>query len=654
MTETQAARYPPGVTPGKRIVVLSALLLATILASLDSSFVPIAFPDMIDKLDTSTSVVVWVALGYLISATGLMLLSPRISQAIGPDRVYQLGVAIYAAAMIACAWAPDVNTLIALRVVQGAGMALFLPITFTIASELYLPQERLKALSIMQAGNALGFVLGPIFAGWLLDAYDWRALFSTRIPLAALAVLGSLAVANPIYRTRTTRVANWDLVGATFLTLAIFGLLFGLNRLPVEDNHRDWLAWLITIAGVAALVGFVRAERASNAPLIDLKLFTESREFTRASIAFTAYFAALPVQLFILPLVLLAGMEMTAWNTGMTLAVIAVVTTALNAAAGTLAKRYQPAQLASAGVIATMLGYLALLPVQPTHGTLQLLPALILLGIGSALFFAPNNSLLLGSVPDRARVTAASLIGVLRQSGYAAGFALIASLVTATQDNIEEIWTAASAAHLNVQTATGMAFLFEEGGIFAPEVLFFIMRLGVLLAMLILLVALLNSWPKLQLARRTRSFIASGAIAAAVAAVVGIAAASGIPLSFRGAEAAPPDTSALTVTAFGMANREVKDSVPAVAPNERGTELFAAHCAACHGPDGRGVAELGVTLVGSKYTASLAPDALVEFLKVGRMPGQPGSIRNGVMPGFAYLPADELDAIANYVKEIHE
>ncbi|NBU26255.1 MAG: MFS transporter, partial [Gammaproteobacteria bacterium] len=155
------------MTPALRRWVLAALLLATVLASLDSSFVPIAFPDIIDKLDTSTGVVVWVALGYLISATGLMLLSSRLSAALGADRVFQLGVLVYALAMAACAYAPDIRSLIALRVVQGAGMALFLPITFSLAAQLYPPAERAKALGIMQAGNAVGFVLGPVFAGWL-------------------------------------------------------------------------------------------------------------------------------------------------------------------------------------------------------------------------------------------------------------------------------------------------------------------------------------------------------------------------------------------------------------------------------------------------------------------------------------------------------
>jgi EmrB/QacA subfamily drug resistance transporter len=578
-----------------------------------------------------------------------MLLSSRLSAFLGAGRVFQLGVLVYALAMAACTWAPDIGSLIALRVVQGLGMALFLPITFSLAAQLYAPAERAKALGIMQAGNAAGFVLGPIFAGWLLDAYDWRALFGTRIPLAALAVAGSFLVSRTIGREAPAAAAPrqaWDLLGAALLTGAIFGMLFGLNRLPVEDNHRDLWVWAVTALGFAALYAFVRHERRTADPLIDLSLFAESREFTRACIAFTAYFAALPVQLFILPLVLISALEFSAWDTGMTMAVIAVATTLISPLAGKLSARFGTGRLAAAGAVLTALGYLALFIVKPDSGPLALMPAMLLLGLGSASFFAPNNTLMMGNVPPRAMVTAAGLIGVLRQSGYAAGFAMIASLVTALQDNIEEIWTAASTAHLRGDTAAGLAQLFEGGGIWSPEILIFAMRVGVLIAVAILVVAVVASWPGFRLGRRG-AWLTGGGVAAGVSAgVIGIAAASGIPLSFGGAGAAP-----VVVTApapFGFGARTVAE--PPVTATADGAALYATHCVACHGADRRGVSGLGVALAGSAYVTGTGTAGLAAFLKVGRMPGQPGNVSGRVMPGFAYLPEAELQALAAYLK----
>ena len=170
-------------------LIMTSLVLSSVMASLDSSFTPIAIPDMIDKLDSSTSEIVWVALGYLIAASGPMLLAAKMADGIGHARFFQMGTLIYSIAMIACAWAPDANTLIIIRFVQGFGMALFLPTTFAIATAMYGPKRRGSALGILQAANAVGFVMGPIFAGWLLDAYDWTAIFWSRIPFAILAIL---------------------------------------------------------------------------------------------------------------------------------------------------------------------------------------------------------------------------------------------------------------------------------------------------------------------------------------------------------------------------------------------------------------------------------------------------------------------------------
>ena len=107
-------------------LIMTSLVLSSVMASLDSSFTPIAIPDMIDKLDSSTSEIVWVALGYLIAASGPMLLAAKMADGIGHARFFQVGTLIYSIAMIACAWAPDANTLIIIRFVQGFGMALFL------------------------------------------------------------------------------------------------------------------------------------------------------------------------------------------------------------------------------------------------------------------------------------------------------------------------------------------------------------------------------------------------------------------------------------------------------------------------------------------------------------------------------------------------
>ena len=261
-------------------LIMTSLVLSSVMASLDSSFTPIAIPDMIDKLDSSTSEIVWVALGYLIAASGPMLLAAKMADGIGHARFFQIGTLIYSLAMIACAWAPDANTLIAIRFVQGFGMALFLPTTFAIATAMYGPKKRGSALGILQAANAVGFVMGPIFAGWLLDAYDWTAIFWSRIPFAILAILlafFALGFKQPFKFSE--RQKSYDYSGAVFLTFALYGILYGCNKLPVEDNHLEPMVWIIFFLGFLFFGLFLRQEKKHDDPLIDLSLFSKNNEF---------------------------------------------------------------------------------------------------------------------------------------------------------------------------------------------------------------------------------------------------------------------------------------------------------------------------------------------------------------------------------------
>lgn len=632
----------------KRMLMIS-MLVSSLLASLDTAFVPIAFPDLIDKLNTSTGIVVWVTLGYLVAATGPMLLSARMGDSVGLARMFQAGTVIYALAMIACTWAPDIETLIALRLIQGLGMAIFLPSTFAMATLIHAGEERGKALGLLQAANALGFVLGPIFAGFLLDSYDWRAIFGSRIPMAILAIVLAFVAfgfAEP-YRTRTGKQAL-DKWGALYLTLAMFGLIFGLSRLPVEDNYLDWWMWLVLVLGALFLVLFVRHEKRFSEPLIDFSLFDNNR-FTKASVAFTTLFASYPIYLFTLPIVMINGMEIRAWTVGMVLAVVALCTMLVSPAAGRHADRIGPERLCNLGVILSALGYFLLACMQADSSIYYLLLPLVLIGVGAGLFFTPNNHLLMTSVPPPKLGMASGLIGTYRQVGYAVGFAVSASLFTAIQNLFEANWAYAALQAMESASASHIAHMFHEGGPWSPEVLIYVLRMTAIVGIATLLVSYVNVLPKLALKARQQLMAMAASVVLALLGTVLYSAVSEVSLStdqvvlLSDAQAAP-------VQAFGM------DQRVAVAFNEAETvdaaALFMNQCAACHGVDAKGVAQLGVTLVGSGWLAQADQNAFAQLLREGRMPGAPDSQTGRMMPPFAGLDAAQSQSLYQYLTNL--
>lgn len=631
---------------------MAALLLATVLASLDSSFIPLAFADMIDDLDSSTSGIVWVALGYLIAATGPMLLAARFADAYGHARLFQAGTLIYSLAMIACAFAPDVPVLIGLRLVQGLGMALFLPTTFAIATRIYGPERRGRALGLLQAANAVGFILGPIFAGWLLDAYDWRATFASRIPLALLTILlalGALGHRDPMVVPGASR--RFDFLGAGYLTLALFGLLFGCNRLPVEDNHRDPLVWLVTLGGIAFLALFVRHERHCPEPLVDLGLFRGNPAFTRAAIAFAAMFASLPLTLFVLPIVLLNGLELRAWDLGFIMAVSALCTTVISPWSGRAADRFDAEWLATAGAVVRGAGYVMLLFVGVASGPRDLYLPLIVIGLGTGLFFSPNNALLLAHAPPEKAGMVSGLFGTLRQGGYAFGFAVIASLFAAIQTFFERSWSRTALHRLPGDVASRLAGIFEGGGIWSPEMLIFILRVSALVCLGILALAVLNSLPRFAVGWRRQLAGIGGSAIATLAALYGLVVL--VPGGFTVRE--PRESAGVEVPAsgpvspFGMSTRVATAVAETAAP---AGDPFQAYCAPCHGPDARGLPNLGVDLRASRFVQGTKEADLMAFLRHGRPTGDPANRTGRPMPAFDWLPAGDLWVLAGRLKSL--
>ncbi len=640
----------------RRITLMLTLVVSTVLASLDSSFVPIAFADMIEDLDTNTATVVWVALGYLIAATGPMLFFSRLGEAIGQVRLFQIGTFIYAVAMSACAYAPNIEWLIVLRIIQGFGMAMFLPSTFAIAGQIYPQAQRGRALGILQSANAAGFLFGPIFAGFLLDAFDWRAIFSSRIPFALVAIVIALtAFGKKGALIPLKKREHYDVTGAVFLTVAFFGILYGLNRLPVEDNHLEGLVWVITIIGIAFFILFLQQERLNKDPLVDLVLFQKNQAFTKSSIAFAALFASFPVQLFIWPLLLLSGMEIPAWEVGLIMCVPAVATTVISPVAGRLADNVGAEVLCFIGTSVCALGYLTMLFVEIDSGYLVLLVPMVLIGVGTGLFFSPNNSLLMGSVPPERAGMASGLIGTLRQSGYAIGFAVIASLFTAVQDGYEKNLTSYAVEILDEAPASQVSLLFDGGGIWSPEILLYIFHITVIICTAVLLLTLINSVPKLKM---------GGVRHLGAAAVMLLVAVFGSLLYVNSSELTPgtatgnlasSNVTETYVAPFGWASRKVDVQTPQVVQVDQvsGDVVYLDNCSFCHGQTGEGIEGLGLALVSSAFIAGLDDEALKDFIVNGRMDDDPANVTGEIMPPIDYLESNEYTALIEYMRQIN-
>lgn len=638
--------------PSARTRLMAALVLATVLGSLDASFVPLLFSDLIVDLDSSTSEVVWVALGYLIAATGPMLFLARIGDRRGHAALFRAGTLVYGLAMSGCAFAPGIVSLVALRCLQGLGMAAFLPATFALAVRAYPPGERGRAIGVLASANAFGFILGPLFAGFLLDAYDWRATFLTRTPLALLAVLMAFLFVKPAPGAPSAAAGPLDAKGALLLTLGLLGLLYGLNRLPVEDNHRDPVAWAIFAAGIAVTWLLVREEARHPDPLMDVSLFVKHPGFAKASFAFAILFATFPVYLFVLPIVLIAGLELTAWDAGLLLGSVALITFLVSPSAGKLSDRIGAERLCMVGAGFVAAGYLALLAIGVASGPRTILAPMVLIGIGTGLFFSPNNALILGGVPPARAGMASGLIGTLRQAGYALGFAVIASLFTFVQTRFETAWSRQGLLPLPGPMAERLSHVYEWGGLWSPEMLTFILHVAALVSAALTLLVVLYSAPRLALGLQGYLTTVGFVALIGLAAVLDVARRSELRLAGSAFVPAAAAAELPAVKAFGWAAR-------APVGQERlrgGPELYALYCQACHGADARGVANLGLNLRTSAFVRRASDAELLRLLRDGRARDARDSVTRRLMPGmrnFAGFAEENYAAVVEYLRGLN-
>ena len=233
-------------------------------------------------------------------------------------------------------------------------------------------------------------------------------------------------------------------------------------------------------------------------PLIDLSLFSNNNEFTKASIAFTSVFASFPVYLFILPIIMINGLELKAWDAGLALGAAALATLLISPVAGNLSDRIGPEKLCMSGALLTGFGYMLLFLVNSDSGAFDHSSDDFYWWWDRSILFSNNNLMLSSAPPERAGMVS-GLFGVYRQSGYALGFAITASLFTAIQNWFVVKWAYDSLNATTVESADTITQIYNQGSQWSPEVLVFILHIGILLCSSILIITFVNSIPKVKL-----------------------------------------------------------------------------------------------------------------------------------------------------------
>jgi EmrB/QacA subfamily drug resistance transporter len=257
-------------TDGLSGLALSLVLVASFMVVLDFSIVNVALPSIRYALGFGGDSVEWVVTAYAITFGGLLVLGGRIADIFGRRSVFMLGLTVFSAASLAAGLADDAILLVVARAIQGIGAALVAPAALSLITA-RIPEgpRRTRALGLYGATASIGYVVGQVLGGVLVQYTSWRAIFLVNVPVGVAAAL--LAPRLLRQDKRSSRSTPLDVRGGLLITLGVALAVFGISEGPTMGWLQPQVVGAVVIAGLA-LLGFAAVERSHVDPLIDLRL----------------------------------------------------------------------------------------------------------------------------------------------------------------------------------------------------------------------------------------------------------------------------------------------------------------------------------------------------------------------------------------------
>jgi EmrB/QacA subfamily drug resistance transporter len=377
--------------------VLATAVLGSAMVFVDGTVVNVALPHIGTALDASLSGLTWTVNGYTLTLASLILLGGSLGDRFGRKRVFVVGVVWFASASLLCGLAPNVGTLVAARALQGVGGALLTPGSLALLQSSFRTEDRARAIGAWSGLAGIAGAAGPFLGGWLVQAASWRWIFLVNLPLAVAVVAMAL---RHVPESRDPGASQHvDVVGAVTGALGLGALTEGL--IAWQDRGLDSALVLGSLAvGVLALLGFLLREHRAADPMLPLGIFA-SRVFSATNAVTFVVYAALGGVFFWLVLFLQVAAGFSPLSAGLALIPLTVLMLLLSARAGALATRTGPRLPMTVGPLLCALGvgWLSQLPRQASY-LLDVLPPVVLFGLGLSATVAPLTATVLAAAPD--------------------------------------------------------------------------------------------------------------------------------------------------------------------------------------------------------------------------------------------------------------
>ncbi|MYV53503.1 MFS transporter [Streptomyces sp. SID3212] len=417
----------PELSRRRRTLVLVICCMSLLIVSLDNTILNVALPTLQKELHASVAGLQWTIDAYTLVLASLLMLAGSTADRIGRRKVFMTGLVIFTVGSALCSAAPNLESLVAFRILQAVGGSMLNPVAVSIITNTFTERrERARAIGAWGAVVGISLALGPIIGGLLVDTISWRAIFWLNIPIGITALILTWRY---VPESRAPKARRPDPVGQ----LLVIGVLATLTYAIIEAPKAGWTSpEILSFVGfsILSLVALILYEPRRDEPLIDLRFFS-SAPFSGATLIAVCSFAALSGFLFLNTLYLQDVRGLSALKAGLYILPMAAMTFLCAPLSGRLVGNRGPRlSLLVAGIAMTASGVLFAVFEAEQHTTL-LFTGYVIFGIGFGMVNAPITNTAVSGMPNAQAGVAAAVASTSRQIGQTLGVAVIGAVLAA-------------------------------------------------------------------------------------------------------------------------------------------------------------------------------------------------------------------------------
>ncbi|MFD9422561.1 MULTISPECIES: DHA2 family efflux MFS transporter permease subunit [unclassified Streptomyces] len=409
----------------QRWLILGVICLAQLTVLLDNTVLNVAIPSLTTELDASTADVQWMINAYSLVQSGLLLTAGSSADRYGRKKMLVAGLALFGIGSLAAGLSQSSGQLIAARAGMGIGGALLITTTLAVIVQIFDDSERVKAIGLWATVNSLGFAVGPLLGGFMLDHYWWGAIFLVNIPIA---VIGLVAVVRLVPESKNPQGDRPDLLGALLSTIGMTAVVYAIISGP-EHGWTSGQVLLTAFVGIAVLAGFVVWELRIPNPMLDMHFFRNQKFVGAIGGAILVAFG-MSGSLFLLTQHLQFVLGYGPLEAGLRTAPLALTVVALNltgVGARLVPRLGTPLTIAS-GMTCLAAG-LAAIALLGSHDYAGMLLGLVVMGAGISFAMPAMANAIMSAIPPEKAGVGAGINGTLGEFGNGLGVAVLGAVL---------------------------------------------------------------------------------------------------------------------------------------------------------------------------------------------------------------------------------